>query len=390
MRRLIGAEMAVSLVLLVAAGLFIRSAVNVQTYDFSFEPAGVYTSGVSLPEGRYETPGARAAFADRLEESLAAMPRASSAAIATTLPGLGGAVRGVAIEGTRLGSESSVPVTRYVAATPGFFPTFRVPIRAGRPFDARDRDGGVPVAIVNASFERVHLPQGAVGRRIALLLPERTDDPVWLTIVGVVPDLLAGGLEAGSQDAVYVPFAQAAPARFQLAVRTSTPAHVLAAPVRQAVAGVDRDAALSFMRPLDEAIEAANAASGWFSTLFLVAGGIALALAAVGLYGTMAFWVTERTREIGLRMALGGGRGRILGFVLRRGMMPVLLGLAFGTLAALPVAWTLRGVLLDVAPFDPVVFGAVLAVLVGAGGLGCLRPALRATRIDPQAALAAE
>jgi putative ABC transport system permease protein len=144
------------------------------------------------------------------------------------------------------------------------------------------------------------------------------------------------------------------------------------------------------MRPLDEAIVAANAASNWLSALFLVAGGLALALAAIGLYGIMAFWVTQRTREIGLRMALGGERGTIVRFVVGRGMTPVLLGLAFGMVVALPVAWTLRGVLLDVAPFDPLVFATVLGVLLGAAGLGCLGPALRATRVDPQAALAAE
>ena len=388
MRRLIGAEIAVSLVLLVAAGLFIRSAVNLQTYEFSFAPDGVYTATVSPPERQYESVGARAAFAERLEASLAAMPQASSAAIATALPGIGATVRTVAVEGTHLASESGLPSTRYVAATPGFFPTFRAPVLAGRLFDSRDRTGGLPVAIVSASFERLHLPQGAVGRRIAL--PEKTGEPVWLTIVGMTPDLLAGGLQSQSEDAVYVPFAQAAPSRFQIAIRSRTSANVLAAPIRQAVASVDRDAALSFMRALDAAIDAANAASGWFSALFLVAGGLALALAAIGLYGIMAFWVTQRTREIGLRMAIGGGRGSIVGFVLRRGMTPVILGLAFGMLAALPVAWGLRGSLLEVAPFDPLVFGTVLGVLLCAGGLGCLGPALRATRIDPQAALAAE
>lgn len=311
MRRLIGAEMAVSLVLLVAAGLFIRSAVNLQTYEFPFEPAGVYTSIVNLPDGPYEGADARVRFVERLEESLAARPEASSAAIATALPGVGSAVRAVAVEGTHQVSESALPRTRYIAATASFFPTFRAPVVTGRPFDARDGAGGLPVAIVSASFERLHLSQGAVGRRIAL--PQETGEPVWMTIVGVVPDLFAGGLDAQSQDAVYVPFAQAAPMRFQVAMRARTSAHLLAVPLRQAVASVDANATLAFMRSLDKAIDAANAASGWFSALFLVTGGLALALAAIGLYGIMAFWVTQRTREIGLRMAIGGGRGAIIG-----------------------------------------------------------------------------
>jgi predicted permease len=388
MRCLIGAEMAVSLVLLVAAGLFIRSAINLQTYDFSFEPDGVFTAAVTLPDGRYESAAERAAFAERLEAALSAMPEAQSATVTTDLPGIGGALRTVAVEGTHLASDSDLPDTRYLVTTPGFLETFRVPVLAGRPFDTRDRAGALPVAIVTATFERLHLPDGAVGRRIAL--PEETGDPVWLTIVGVVPDLLAGGLESESHDSVYVPIAQAPPARFEIAVRSRTTADALAGPIREAVSEVDPDAALSFTRSLRDAINAANAAFAWVSSLFLVAGGLALALAAIGLYGVMAFWVTQRTREIGLRMAIGGGRGTIVRFVLRRGMTPVVLGLACGLLAAFPVAWLLRGGLLEVSPFDPIVFGAVFGVLLCAGWLGCLGPALKATRVDPQGALGAE
>lgn len=388
MRRLIGTEIAVSLVLLVVAGLYVRSAVNLMTYDFAFEPDGVYTSIIRTPENRYSTPAARAAFAERLEASLHAIPGASSATVTTKLPSIGSTRRSVAIEGTQLASQTDLPDTDYIAATPGFFSTFRLAAVAGRVYDDRDRAGELPVAVVSASFERLHLPQGAVGRRIAL--PDETGDPVWITIIGVVPDLSGGELTAPTYDAVYVPFAQAAPARFLIAVRSRTAADTLAAPIREAVASVDQDASPTVMRSLVDAIESANAAYRWFSALFLVAGGSALGLAALGLYGVMAFWVTQRTREIGLRMAIGGGRGNIVSFVLRLGMRPVAFGLAGGMLAALPVAWVFRGTLLNVAPFDPVVFGTVLGVLLCAGWLGCLGPAMKATRVDPQAALAAE
>jgi putative ABC transport system permease protein len=388
MRRLIGAEIAVSLVLLVAAGLYVRSTVNLLTYDFAFEPDKVYTSVIRPPENRYERPAARAALAERLEASLAAIPEASSATVTTALPAIGGVRRTLAVEGTDDPSQSDLPSTGYVAATAGFFPTFRLVPVAGRLYDDRDRAGELPVAVVSASFEHLHLPEGAVGHRIAL--PDKTGDPVWLTIIGVVPDLTAGELTAPTYDAVYVPFAQAAPTRFVIAVRSRTSANALAAPIREAVAGVDPDASPTVMRSLTEAIESGNAAYRWFSAMFLVAGGSALGLAALGLYGVMAFWVTQRTREIGLRMAIGGGRGNIVGFVLRRGMKSLVFGLVGGMLAALPVAWMLRGTLLDVAPFDPLVFGPVLGVLLCAGWLGCLGPALKATRVDPQAALTAE
>jgi putative ABC transport system permease protein len=385
MRRLIGAEIAVSVVLLIAAGLFIRSAINLQTYDFSFEPGTIYTSVVAPPEGRYETAAARAELTERLESALAAIPEASAAAITTALPGVGNARRPVAIEGTHLASDAGLPNTAYTAVSPGFFSTFEAPAIAGRSFDSRDRFDALPVAMVSASFELLHLPQGAVGRRVAF--PGRSGEPVWLTVVGVVRDV-PHELGAESMEAVYVPFSQA-PAPMLVAVRSRTSASALAAPIRQAVARVEPDAALSFMRPMDEAIST-SAPFGWFSVLFLVAGGAALALAGIGLSGIMAFWVAQRTREIGLRMAIGGGRGPIIGFVMRRGMTPVIFGLAIGMLVALPVAGILRGVLLDVSAFDPIVFGAVLGVLLCAGVLGCFGPALRATRIDPQAALSVE
>lgn len=164
----------------------------------------------------------------------------------------------------------------------------------------------------------------------------------------------------------------------------------LAAPVRAAVSRVDSDAALFFITTLQKSIEGANAQFRWMGALFLVAGGLSLFLAAIGLFGVMGFWVTQRTREIGVRMALGGRRGAIVRLVVRQAALPILLGVAAGLLLAAPVAWLARDILLDVPPFDPIVFGTVAGVLVGAGALGCLLPALRATRVDPQRALAGD
>jgi ABC-type antimicrobial peptide transport system permease subunit len=211
-----------------------------------------------------------------------------------------------------------------------------------------------------------------------------------MTIVGVASDLLAGGLDREQVDAVYRPLAQDAPMSFQVAVRSNASATGLAAPIREAVAGLDPDVALFNMRTLDEAIDLANAQYGWMSAVFLVAGALALFLAAIGLYGVMSFWVAQRTREIGVRMAVGGTRAAILVLVLGQGTTKIAVGLAAGAVLAVPVVWLLQGALLDVKSFDPLVFGGVVAVLLGAGWLGCVRPALRATRVDPMAALTAE
>jgi putative ABC transport system permease protein len=241
---------------------------------------------------------------------------------------------------------------------------------------------------VNQAFARAYLPDGALGRRVAF--PAGARGAEWLTIVGVVPDLLAGGLGRELEEAVYRPVAQDPPASFQLAVRSAVAASAMAASIREAVAGVDPDVALFTTSTMEAAIRSANTVHAWLSALFLLAGGLALFLAAIGLYGVMAFHVAQRTREIGVRMALGGGRGTIVRFVLRQGLAQIATGLVAGILLAVPVAWLLRAALLNVRPFDPLVFGSVLGVLLLAGWLGCLMPALRATRVDPQIALGEE
>ncbi len=389
MGRLIGVELAVSFVLLVAAGLFVRSAVNLQAYDFSFAPEDVYTGRVRLPDATYAGASQRAAFVERLQETLARIPRASSVAVTTVLPGVGSNRRAVVVEGVGDPTEADLPRTNNsVAVTPGFFETFRASLLAGRVFNSGDRAGELPVVIVSAAFERRHLPQGAVGRRIAF--PVRTSEAEWLTIVGVVSDLLSGGLDRERVDAVYRPLAQDVPMNFQVAVRANVSAALLAAPAREAVAELDPDVALFNMRTLAESIDLANAQYGYASALFLVAGGLALFLAAIGLYGVMAFWVAQRTRELGVRMAIGGARSAIVALVLRQGMTQIALGLVAGALLAVPVAWLLQGVLLEAQPFDPLVFGGVIGVLLGAGWLGCALPALRATRVDPMVALSGD
>lgn len=388
MRRLIGLEMAVSFVLLVAAGLFIRSAVNLRDFDFPFEPGAVHTVHLQIPEDRYPDLERRAALFRELEATLAAMPGASSAAVTTGLPGIGTGRSTVVLEGIHDPNAPDLPEARRIAVSPGFFPTFGAAATTGRILDEGDREEQLPVAVVNRAFQERHLPDGAVGHRLAF--PASDGSTEWITIVGVVPDLLAGGLERTLEEAVYTPLAQQASGDIAVAVRSSSGAAALAGPVRETLLTVDGELAQWFPRSLESAIEAANAQYRWLGALFLVAGALALFLAAIGLYGVMAFWVAQRTREIGVRMAVGGSRGRIMRLVIREAMGQVAVGLLIGAVVALPLAWLLHGALLDVRPLDPLVFGTVLGVLVLAGWVGCAFPALRATRIEPQRALAAE
>ncbi|MHB1192004.1 MAG: ADOP family duplicated permease [Longimicrobiales bacterium] len=388
MGRLIGVEMTVSFVLLVAAGLFVRSAVNFQAFDFTFAPEEVHTARISLPESTYPGDAERAEFTGRLAAALAGIPGAASAALTSQVPGVGAPEARVAVEGMHDPAAADLPPTGVVAVTPAFFETFRAAMVSGRAFDAGDRAGALPVAAVNTEFEKRHLPGGAVGRRIALASPAGAER--WLTVVGVAPDLLAGGLDRELEEAVYVPLAQAPAATFFLAVRSRNPSVEMARPVREVLAHLDPDVALFAPRRLDVAIDEANAQYAWLSALFLTSGALALFLAAVGLYGVMAFWVAQRTREIGVRMALGGERGEIVGLVLRQGMRQTLVGLAVGVVLAIPLGSLLGASLFGVSGYDPLVLASVLGVLVAAACLGCWLPAVRATRVDPLRALAAD
>lgn len=389
MGRLVAVQLTVSFVLLVGSGLFIRSALNLKSYDFRFAPEGVYTANLRLPDATYGTVQDRVAFVEELEERLEAIPGASSMTLATVFPGIGHRRGRVAVDGVHDPEAPDLPTSGVERVTPGFFETFQAPLVSGRPFDRGDREGALPVAIVNAAFESAHLPSGALGRRIGF--PGGDGAMEWHTIIGVAPDFLAPGIDPEHPlEVAYLPLAQAPPIAMSLSVRADGAARALAAPIREAVAEVDPDVAVYFMRTLQEAIIAANASFIWLSALFVVAGGLALFLAAIGLYGVMAFWVSQRRREIGVRMAVGGGGGRIVGFVVRKGMARIAAGLLAGVLLSLPLAWGLRRSLLDVSPFDPTVFGTVLGVLLGAGVLGCVLPAIQATRVDPATVLSSE
>jgi len=209
-------------------------------------------------------------------------------------------------------------------------------------------------------------------------------------VTGVTTDLLEGGLEREIPETVYLPLSQNPQSALTILARPRGAFPSLPTPIRESLAALDRDAALHNVLPLDEVIAQANSQYTWLSILFAVSGAIALFLAALGLYGVMAFWVIQRTREIGVRMAVGGQRRDIVRLVLSQGMRQMSIGLGAGVLLALAAAALLNYALFGVAPYDPVVFGSVLAVLILAAWLGCWLPALRATRIDPLEALVAE
>ena len=346
---------------------------------------------VGLPDAGYATGEARVRFAEDLQETLGGLAPVAGVALSTGTPGIGSS------ETVRLITDGSAataantetePTTRTLVVTPSYFDLFRAPILAGRNFDSRDRDGAPAVAVVNDAFAKRYFPSGALDRQIRTV--GTRGDSVSLTIVGVVTALMEGGLEGETPETVYLPITQHAQSSLTLLVRPRAGFASLPTPIRETVAALDRDVALSGVEPLEDAIAAANSQHRWLSILFAVSGSIALFLAALGLYGVMAFWVIQRTREIGVRMAVGGQRRDIVRLVLAQGMTQIAFGLGAGVLLALPAAMAFRFAFFGVAPYDPLVFGTVLSVLVVAGWLGCWLPARRATRVDPLKALVAE
>jgi len=387
MRRFVTVELALSFVLLVGAGLFIRSAANFDRMEFDFDPDEVYEARIQLGE-THATQEARAAFLEEAREALVAIPQTESVALASDVPGIASAAL-VTVEVDDAAEGAASPRARRVVVTPGYFEVFRAPLLSGRDFGDADRLGAPLVAVVNEPFQRRHFPGGAVGRRVRL---DGGDDAQaeWRTIVGVVPDLMVGGIERENEEAVYLPMGQVAPFGVVVLARPTTEFAALPSPVRETLGRLDPDVPLMFARTLRESIDEANAQFFWISVLFTVAGGIALFLAALGLYGVMAFWVAQRTREIGVRMALGGERSRVVGLVLRQGMKQTGWGLMVGLALAIPVARGSSSILFGVAWYDPIVFGSIFAILTAAAWLGCWIPARRATGVNPVAALADE
>ena len=385
-RVLVVFEIALSVALLVAAGLTIKSVTRLRNVDFGVPTDNVFTARVGLPEAEYPDSGSQVRFFEQLHQRLAEVPGVEAYALGSGMPGgvqVGGAQ--VAIEGKQYAAERDYPEARTATVSPGYFAAFQVRVE-GRDFAPQDRATTEPVVIVNRSFARAHFgEQSPVGRRIRLGGPESTEP--WRQIVGVVPDLYMDGPENEEPAAVYTPFAQT-PQRFMTVIlRGRGEWGALTRPVRDRVAALDPDLPIYFVSSLQGRIDEDTWFYRVFGTIFMVMGFVALFLAAIGLYGVMAFNVSRRTREMGVRMALGAQPADVTRLVLRQGVIQLAIGIALGSAVAYLLARGLRMILFQVQPLDPVVFGATLLVLAAAGVAASLIPARRATRVDPMVAL---
>jgi predicted permease len=393
---LVVAEVALALVLLTGAGLLTRSAVLLHRVQPGFDPRGVLTARIMLPEATYpEAPGVVDTYR-RIVEEARAVPGVASAGLVLMVPlADDDAMATTSAEGQPFTDEYRRPV-RFRLAGPEYLATMRIALADGREFTDRDDAGAPRIAIVNEALAHTLWPgmptRDVVGKRLSGITGG-PDDPQWTTVVGVVRDVHEKGLGEAPNPVMYVPVAQTPPRLWALLQRSlvlvararAGTAASLERPLRAALARVDPGLPLGSVKSMDDYLAASLATSRFTSLLLGALSAIGLALAVVGIYGIIAYFVTQRVPEIGVRMALGATPGAVRALVVRTALRPVVLGVALGAGAAVGAARLLRAYLFGVTPTDPWTIALVTALLVGAAVLASLVPARRATRVDPAA-----
>jgi putative ABC transport system permease protein len=391
-RALVVAQVALALTLLVGAGLLAQSFARLRGVAPGFDPARVLTLTLTLPPATYPRDPQRTAFYDRLLPALAAVPGVRAAGVTSVLPfGGGWYTSALAIEGQPTPADGSGPSGDVRVVSPDFFAALRVPLLRGRVFTARDGPDAPRVAVVDAELARRYWPGGSpIGTRVARR-PGPGAPTQWYTVVGVVGHTAHEGLGAAARVQVYLPYAQdGPPPTMAVAVRTAGEPAAAAAAVRRAVAAVDPALPVADVRPLEARVAASLGQRRLTAALLAAFAAAALALAAAGIYGVLSYVVAQRTREIGVRLALGGAPGGVLRLVLRQGVGLAVAGVGVGAVATLGLTRLLESQLYGVRAADPATFGAVALLLVGVAALATLVPALRATRVAPTTALRGE
>ena len=387
-RALVVGEIALSCGLLVASGLMIKSVTNLERMDPGFQTANMFTARVAFPAGYTDTL-MQAQFYERLRERLAALPGAQAAAITSVLPGVGTDEGNLMIDGIAYTTPNDVPRVRYLSVSTNFFETFVIHAVRGRLLDATDRAGGNPVVVVNQAFADRFFPGvDPIGRRVRQGGLQSSSP--WLTIVGVVPANYTGDTNEPHAAMYYLPLAQHHEGFVTMVVRTAGAPMSLAAPVREVVAQLQPDIPIYRVQSMEKAIAQPTWFIRVFGVMFMIFGAIALFLASVGLYAVMSFSVSRRTREVGIRMALGAQASQVQRLILRQGLWQIALGIPLGLGLAVVVAFGSQVLLFDVQPLDPGIYLGVVAVLTLVGLTACFVPARRATRVDPMVALHSE
>jgi putative ABC transport system permease protein len=389
-RGLLVAEVALALILLTAAGLMIRTLASLTGVETGFKADHLLTMRLVLPAGHDDHP-TRIALVNDLLARTRALPGVTSAGAGFSLP----------IDGSNWNSSFSVrdkpvPPTHDLLPSAGMIPvsesyleTLGARLTRGRLFTAADGPGAAPVAVVNEALAKKMWPgEDAVGKYLKQGWPERPG--TWRQVVGVIADIRFEGVTEETTMQVYMPLAQDPPGDFTLALRTAVDPASMRSAVEAVVSSISRDMPASLVRTMEQVLDQSIARQRMALLVLSVFAAVALVLAASGLYGLVAHSVTERTHEIGVRMALGAERGDVIRLVIGHGLSMTLAGIVAGVAGAAALSTSLEGLVFGVRPMDPVTFGAVVVMLLGVSLAACYVPAHRATRIAPTSALRAE
>ncbi len=390
-RILVAAEIALSCALLVGAGLMVRSIGKLRTFQYPFEVERIFTARVGLFDSEYPDTAARRGFFRKLEQQLRSLPGVESAVLTTNLP-LQSGRNSIAIAGQTY-TQGNHPESRASSVGPGYFATLKVPLADGRDFRVDDKAGAPLVAIVNRSFATRFFSGGnALGQRFAEVF-RRDSVGAWMTVVGIVPDLRMEGFSTRQTDPAgyYLPLAQSDPHFVTVLLRSSGPDPLALTPaVRRAVQTLNPNLPIYEVDAMRGVIHQQSWFYYVFGNLFIVFGAAALFMATVGLYGVLAFSVSRRTRELGIRMALGASARDVTRLILRQGGRQIVVGLVLGLVIAFGLTGVIRILMFEVAPRDPPVFAVVVLVILAVGLLASLVPARRATGVAPVVALRSE
>ena len=383
---LVLAETAVSFILLVGAGLLAKSFLRLRDVDLGFRPEHVLTAGYSLPRTQFSKPDQWVGFSTRLVERLNRLPGVEAAAAALPLPLYGGGLHfEFQIEGRApekaAGSDLAA---NYTAATPRYFAALGIPVIRGRAFSDSDAAGSPRVCIVSSAFARRYFPgEDPIGRRLVFGFTES----VPREIVGVAGDVKRDGLGEASRPEMYVPFVQDPWWASYVAIRAAGDPGRLAGALREEVRALDPALPLEGVQPMTQIVAESVAQPRFRTTLLALFSVTALLLAAIGIYGVLSYSVGRRTREVGVRLALGATRGDVIRLVFRQGLGLTALGLAAGLAGALLLTRYLSSLLFEVSRWDVATYAAVAFLLLAAAALACWIPARRAMRVDPVVAL---
>jgi putative ABC transport system permease protein len=383
---LVAFQMALCVMLLAGAGLMIRSAVKLYSAPIGVNTANVLTMRVNLPEAKYKDPENWIAFHKNLKKRLSSLPGVQLAGLSSHLPLSGWTPFSLDFEG-RSNDATQRPEAGGLIVSNNYFLLMQVPPQRGRVFADADGTAGPPVVLVNETFAAKFWPGAdALGKRFRLM---EDDGPgPWLTIVGVVPDILQNFRQNLQRDPlIYLPFAEKPDRQTFLVARTLVPPATLAEAFRREVQEIDSNLPVYDVRTLENRIAETRLTVSLFGAICSVFAAVATVLAAIGLYAVIMQAVNQRIQEIGLRMAIGASHRDILKLVFAQGLRPLAPGLAIGLLFAVVTSRLLRVLLVDVSPNDPMTFVGIVVVLSTAAALGCLVPARRAIRVDPVTAL---